>query len=252
MNVVSLILRALAILGAIAAAVGFVSVRGKVEDQSKALKAASQKYAAAQAEIEQTKADGEKAVAEERMKLKDIEKLQLEQKALADQATSQLAVARREVETAKKDAADKEKQVSNMKRDISAKNTEIASMKTKLAAGDPDKIKAQEAEIEALKKELTALKTPALAPKAETPGKPVYVDTQVLAYDTEAGLITLAVGEKQVRPNESLELIQDERELGTAVVMDVRPTFCIARIIPGTRGLPRIDKDTAVTYEKAP
>lgn len=256
MKAISLLLRVLAILGAIVAIVGWVLTKGKVQEANQEITKITAQAKTARDEAN----DSEQKFKAADSRAKALESDLSDAKARATSARSQLAEAQRDISSLRSDNTQKDSEIKAMEAQNTKLKEEIISMRTEVPDVDPAKLAEYEEKIAALNTEIDRLKDElSTSPKAaaipgtvaangtiETAAAPTVVPrlaasadntATVLKADNKSGLVIIDRGQKSG--------LQEQMEFGIAKgyskpvrvkVAKVAPDYSLANILPGSDG----------------
>ncbi len=257
MKVISLLLRVLAILGAVVAIVGWVLTKGKVEEANQQIVKIQAEASAARQEA----SDSEQKFKASDSRAKALESDLADAKSRATSARSQLAEAQRDISGLRSDVREKDTEIQAMEAQNTKLKEEIISMRTEVPDVDPTKLAEYEEKISSLNSEIDRLKDElskaprtgsapvavastepsadgSLAPTAAPRLAPSDDNTAaVLKADVKSGLVIIDRGQKAG--------LQEQMEFGIAKgyskpvrvkVAKVAPDYSLAYILPGSEG----------------
>jgi len=258
MKTISLLLRILAIAGAVVAIIGWVATNNKVEDVTRSTKKALQRVDAARQEA----TDAEQRFKAADAKLKSLESDLAAAKSRATSARSQLAEAQREASSLRSEIKERQATISTLESQNSRLKEEMISMRTDVPEADSQQIAQYEERIASLNTEVQRLKeelanttasvtaaspavataTDALAASNRKGPAPRLATSEattanVLRADNQNGLVIIDRGWRQG--------LEEEMEFGIAKgfskpvqvkVTKTEPDYSLAYILPGSEG----------------
>lgn len=260
MKSISLLLRVLAIVGAIVAVVGWVATQDKVKDANADLTKAKSQAKAAQVEA----ADFDKKFQAAQSKAGSLESDLADAKSRVQSGRAELSVSKRETTAARAELKESKAELKSLEAQNTKLKEEIIAARTEVPDVDPEQIKAYEEKIATLGEEVDNLKdrlarssTGSSNVIAATDGVSATTGTggaaasdasatpvlrlsssgqtaSVLKADVDNGLIVISRGQKQG--------LQKEMEFGIAKgfsapvrvkVARTAPDYSVAYILPG-------------------
>lgn len=259
MNKLSLLLRIVAILAAVAATTLFFMAKGKLAEKDSQLTATKQTLQSTEGELATAKAD-----------ITQLEnRLAAETEALAN-AKNQLESVRSEMYTARQEVSRTQQQLGQTRAQITELEETTKDLRAELAmaeqranqavdsAGKNDeliaKVAALEASNEELQNELELAKSRAdmIANSGSQSGSQsqasgmgfqnakaltrLSAETEIQSVSSENGLIVLyADPSLGLAPGQTLRLVRDLQALGSVEVSAVEDSLAVANILPGTK-----------------
>jgi len=262
MNSLTLVLRIVAIVGAIAAAALFFVVQGKLGDTQERLSQTQTVLASTEATLVET----QNALQQTQSELKQTTNLQAQTKTTLDNVQSQLLIAQQEVNRSKNAISDMESKVAELQREKSKLSRDLVSTQEELAAA------SREAEIESLNSRIDELekKNNELAMDLEAkeaiaeavaaqknqggsknlgqidttirslslggePIKRIRLETTVNSVSQADGMVVLdKTPELELSAGQTVILVQNLQSVGKVQIQTVTDTYAIANILPGS------------------
>lgn len=241
MNIASMFLRILAILGAIAAAVMFWMIgdtkdrleadlnntRSSLHDTQRQLSSAHEENEALGAEV----ASLEENLEETRANATRLNNQLTQVRRELEQATQAITAREREAETLRTDAA-------QIRRQLLEERNRVSQLEESLEAEDAAELRASIQELEhqllLTEQQLQTMGDPRAAPRDEREERTRRVIRGEVAEIGEAGFILLNIGaENGVRENSSVMIRRGPQYIGRATVAEVQDNISIAQVQTG-------------------
>jgi len=263
MKALSLILRVVAILGAVAAVALFMMVQGKVEDKENELVAAQAQLSTTQGEKENLAAD--KAALQSQVK--ELEAKVADQTSIISRINTNLSEAQRKTSTLESDLEKtkstletRESEIAQLKKDIvnaqllgnnnedeagdeEADDGKVAELTTQLQAAN-DTIADLRADLETATTQLEDLRETfksvrSAAEEATTGVREIsranFQTVQVLQARPESGLVVIDLGTNRgAKVNEKVDLTRNNELVANLNITRVFPDYSLAAILPGS------------------
>ena len=270
MKSISLLLRVLAIVGAIVAAVGWFATDGKVKQANDEISNLESQLKQAQ----NTAAEFEKKHSDVSSRVAGLQSDLTEFKSRATSARSQLVQAQRDTTAVRDELRASQAEVKDLEEKNENLRREITDARIKVAEVDPEKIKQYEEKIAQLGEEVDTLKdklaiaargsstqivptssdataadgsaaaTPAVVPRLAKSGE----TASVLKADVDNGLIIISRGQKQgLQQAMEFGIAKDYSVPVRVKVARTTPDFSVAYILPGKGGNPIFEAGDKIT-----
>jgi multidrug efflux pump subunit AcrA (membrane-fusion protein) len=261
-----MILRIIAIVGALAAAALYFIGQGKLAEQQAATEAAEQTARTTQAELDAAN----ETIVERDATIAQLERNLGNEKSRLENARAELATARQEVRSTQRDLANAESQVEELESTTRELRSDMLALEQSIASAnqartDLDRLRSELAEVESQNEELMATienlrgrtrataNTGANASQPDTPapvasvadrfipapGEPltsarVGPETTIATVSADSGLIALAnTSELGLSTGAQAKLVKDLKALGSIQVVRIDRGLVIADILPG-------------------
>ncbi len=261
MKAVSIILRILAILGAIAAVAGVLMVQNKVANITKEKEAAEQTVQSLRQEV----GNHEDILSGLRSQLTARDSDLASARSEITRVRSQLVTAQRDASNSERELREARTRITDLDSQVRSMRQELVDANVQVAQGDPQRLREQEDKIAELQQEVDSLKDqlavamrtattqPAVAgtptsdigTAATTAAAPTLASvergtkTSVIRVDHKNGLIILGLGtESGIQANSEFEIVKGFERPIRLHVQSTQPNFLIANILPGD-GNPR-------------
>lgn len=265
MNSLSLILRIVAIVAAVAAGVLFYMGKGKLAEQKAAMEAAEAATVVVRGEL----SEANEQIATLESQLSDERSALSQTKRDLENTRSEMYTARQEVSRTQQQLSQARENITGLEDTARRLRSELVEVEQSLAdssraVDELAAVRARVADLEDRNNELTAelanAKNPAtirqttsspnrlqsgdgtyssgFVPTASQPLPPVSIgpETTIQSISMESGLIVLAnTAELQLSPGNQVTLVQNMKALGKISVTQTTDEFVVANILPGAK-----------------
>lgn len=244
MNIASMILRILAILGAVAAAVMFWMIGNTKEQLESELEMTSNQLNETQSQLDNLNSKHAELTSQAEETAQDLE----EARARASSLDNQLSQVRRELAEANKNLSDQEREAENLRTEAVRIRRELLEERNKVdelaGALESEDVAAARARIKRLEEQLAATEgqiqgtTNEGGTESQTSGREeapaVVLRGEVVEVGENAAYVLIDIGSAEgARPNSSIMIRRGPRFIARANITEVNEDTSVAEILPG-------------------
>lgn len=257
MNIASMLLRILAILGAIAAAVMFFLLGNQKEELQTQLDESTTSLTQTKSQLTTATQERQKFEEQSNALTGEVKELESKSQSLDNQLTrvrQELAEAKKVISTREEEAKDLQSEAGRIRRELLEERNRVAQLQENLSEEDSaalrGSIQALERQLLDTERRLQTIQTQSPEEVAQTnttkaPAKPT-LRGEVTDVGPDSSFIVINLGSnKGVEENSSIMLSRGSRFVARGKVVEVREEVSVARITSG--GNPVLAGDSAIT-----